>query len=38
MGRIGYFVNADNAGASEGELLARDRLAHELMYFSAATR
>jgi alpha-amylase len=34
MGRIGYFVNADNAGASEGELLARDRLAHELMYFS----
>jgi alpha-amylase len=34
MGRIGYFVNADNGGASEGELLARDRLAHELMYFS----
>ena len=34
MGRIGYFVNADNAGASESELVARDRLAHELMYFS----
>ena len=34
MGRIGYFVNSDNPGASEGELLARDRLAHELMYFS----
>ena len=34
MGRIGYFVNADNAGASDDELLARDRLAHELMYFS----
>ena len=34
MGRIGYFVNADNAGASEDERLARDRLAHELMYFS----
>ncbi len=25
---------ADNAGAPEDELLARDRLAHELMYFS----
>jgi alpha-amylase len=34
MGRIGYFVTADNAGAPEDELLARDRLAHELMYFS----
>ena len=34
MGRIGYFVNADNEGASESELVARDRLAHELMYFS----
>ncbi|HZA05688.1 MAG TPA: alpha-amylase family glycosyl hydrolase [Propionibacteriaceae bacterium] len=34
MGRIGYFVSADNAGASESELVARDRLAHELMYFS----
>jgi alpha-amylase len=34
MGRIGFFVEADNSGASENELLARDRLAHELMYFS----
>ena len=35
MGRIGYFVTADNAAARrEDELLARDRLAHELMYFS----
>ena len=34
MGRIGFFVNADNPGALEKELLARDRLAHELMYFS----
>ena len=34
MGRIGYFVQADNPGAGDAELLARDRLAHELMYFS----
>jgi glycosidase len=34
MGRIGHFVTADNAGAAETELVARDRLAHELMYFS----
>ena len=34
MGRIGFFVTADNPGADETELLARDRLAHELMYFS----
>jgi alpha-amylase len=34
MGRIGFFVKADNAGATENELLDRDRLAHELMYFS----
>ncbi|HKH54390.1 MAG TPA: alpha-amylase family glycosyl hydrolase, partial [Propionibacteriaceae bacterium] len=34
MGRIGYFLTADNPGAAEDELLARDRLAHELMYFS----
>ncbi|HEU4567470.1 MAG TPA: alpha-amylase family glycosyl hydrolase [Marmoricola sp.] len=34
MGRIGYFLTTDNPGASEDELLARDRLAHELMYFS----
>jgi len=34
MGRIGYMVSADNPGAGDEELLARDRLAHELMYFS----
>jgi len=34
MGRIGYFLKKDNAGAPESELLARDQLAHELMYFS----
>ena len=34
MGRIGRFVQADNPGADDTELLARDRLAHELMYFS----
>ena len=34
MGRIGLFVSDDNKGAPESELLARDRLAHELMYFS----
>jgi glycosidase len=34
MGRIGFFVTADNPGAGEPELLARDRLAHELMYLS----
>jgi alpha-amylase len=34
MGRIGYFVNADNSAAPEDELTNRDRLAHELMYFS----
>ncbi len=34
MGRIGSFLKADNAGAGDAELLARDRLAHELMYFS----
>ena len=28
------FVRDDNPGAAEPELLARDRLAHELMYFS----
>jgi hypothetical protein len=33
-GRIGMFVRDDNSGATETELLARDRLAHELMYFS----
>ena len=34
MGRIGRFVQADNPGAGDAEWLARDRLAHELMYFS----
>jgi len=34
MGRIGYFVVSDNPGAGDAEWVARDRLAHELMYFS----
>src|SRR5215204_5188405 len=34
MGRIGGFVVADNPGAGDAEWVARDRLAHELMYFS----
>ncbi len=36
MGRIGFFVQADNPRpeADDTEWLARDRLAHELMYFS----
>jgi glycosidase len=34
MGRIGRFVSVANPGAGDAELLARDRLAHELMYFS----
>jgi glycosidase len=34
MGRFGGFVVADNPGAGDGEWLARDRLGHELMYFS----
>ncbi|MEH0109435.1 alpha-amylase family glycosyl hydrolase [Tersicoccus sp. MR15.9] len=34
MGRIGSFIEADNAGAGDGVWLAKDRLAHELMYFS----
>jgi glycosidase len=34
MGRIGNFVTQDNSGATEAELLRRDELAHELMYFS----
>ena len=33
-GRVGMFVRNANPGAAETELLARDRLAHELMYFS----
>ncbi|MCY1138079.1 alpha-amylase family glycosyl hydrolase [Actinoplanes sp. Pm04-4] len=34
MGRIGSFVQADNPGAGDDVWLARDRLAHELMYLS----
>ena len=34
MGRIGRFVATANTGASDAELLARDRLAHELMFLS----
>jgi alpha-amylase len=34
MGHIGFFVEGDNPGAGDAEWLARDRLAHELMYFS----
>jgi glycosidase len=34
MGRIGGFVQADNPGATDAQWVARDRLAHELMYFS----
>ncbi|GAA2088469.1 alpha-amylase family glycosyl hydrolase [Actinomadura alba] len=34
MGRIGYFLTRDNPGANDTELVARDSLAHELMYFS----
>ncbi|WP_026549433.1 alpha-amylase family glycosyl hydrolase [Arthrobacter sp. Br18] len=34
MGRIGSFIAADNPGAPEDEILARDTLAHELMYFA----
>ena len=34
MGRIGLFIRQANVGATDAEVLARDRLAHELMYFS----
>ena len=34
MGRIGCFLTADNPGAGDAEQVARDQLAHELMYFS----
>ena len=33
-GRIGFFLKTDNPGADDAELLRRDQLAHELMYFS----
>ncbi len=34
MGRIGGFIEADNPGATDAQKLARDELAHALMYFS----
>ena len=34
MGRMGYFIRFDNPGAGDAEVLARDRLAHALMYLS----
>ncbi|MFG2720366.1 pullulanase-type alpha-1,6-glucosidase [Streptomyces sp. NPDC048416] len=34
MGRIGSFLKQDHPGASDAELLQRDRLANELMFFS----
>ncbi|MEU3506080.1 alpha-amylase family glycosyl hydrolase, partial [Streptomyces hundungensis] len=34
MGRIGTFLKQDHPGASEAELLQRDRLANELMFLS----
>ncbi len=34
MGRIGLFLRQANPGAPDAEILKRDRLAHELMYFS----
>jgi hypothetical protein len=34
VGRIGAFLLQDNPGAEDAELLARSRLAHELMYLS----
>jgi alpha-amylase len=34
MGRIGSFIGTDNPDADDAERVARDELAHELMYFS----
>ncbi|MEU2375995.1 pullulanase-type alpha-1,6-glucosidase [Streptomyces misionensis] len=34
MGRIGYFLKQDNPGASDTELLKKDRLANEVMFLS----
>ena len=34
MGRFGLFVRQGNPGADDAEVVARDRLGHELMYFS----
>jgi glycosidase len=33
-GRLGRFLHVANPGAADAELLARDRLGHELMYFA----
>ncbi len=34
MGRFGLFVRQGNPGAGDAEVVKRDRLGHELMYFS----
>ena len=34
MGRIGYFLKSDNPGMASSELVARDELAHSLMYLT----
>ncbi|MEV4227153.1 pullulanase-type alpha-1,6-glucosidase [Streptomyces bobili] len=34
MGRLGHFLNQDNPKATDAELLAKDRLANELMFLS----
>ncbi|MGW1326448.1 pullulanase-type alpha-1,6-glucosidase [Streptomyces antibioticus] len=34
MGRIGYFLNQDNPKATDAELLAKDKLANELMFLN----
>ncbi|WTN46367.1 pullulanase-type alpha-1,6-glucosidase [Streptomyces sp. NBC_00631] len=34
MGRIGYFLEQDNPQATDAELLAKDRLANEVMFLS----
>ncbi len=33
IGRVGLFLGQDNGGADDAELVARDELAHALMYF-----
>ena len=34
MGRIGYFLKSDNPGATDAELVKKDKLANELMFLS----
>ncbi|MFI5792050.1 pullulanase-type alpha-1,6-glucosidase [Streptomyces sp. NPDC051677] len=34
MGRVGYFLNQDNPKATDAQLLAKDKLANELMFLS----